>query len=118
MRNRHLYPENWEEISLSTRRAANWTCQRCGKQCRRSPESVDEFLARSPNLPAAEVRQYPIRWCLTVAHLNHTESDCRSENLLAMCTPCHLKYDAKHHAQNRKVNYRNRLEESGQLRLF
>jgi hypothetical protein len=38
--------------------------------------------------------------------------------LMAMCAPCHLRYDAQHHAQSRKVNYRNQLEESGQLRLF
>lgn len=118
VKNRHRYPENWEEISLAVRRAANWSCQTCGKKCRRSAESVEEFLARSPELPVAEVRVHLIRWCLTVAHLNHIESDCRSENLKAMCAPCHLKYDAAHHAQSRVTNRMNRLEENGQLNLF
>jgi hypothetical protein len=26
----------------------------------------------------------------------------RPENLMAMCAPCHLRYDAKHHAETRK----------------
>lgn len=118
MRNRHKYPPDWEEISLAVRRASNWSCQCCGKPCRRSGESVEEFLVRLAELPAAEVRRHPIRWCLTVAHLNHIESDCRSENLAAMCAPCHLRYDAEHHAQSRVKNRTQQLEAAGQLRLF
>lgn len=30
--------------------------------------------------------------------------DCRTENLKAMCAPCHLKYDAQHHAETRRKN--------------
>ena len=118
MRNRNRYPANWEEISLSVRRAAGWSCQSCGKNCRQFGESVDEFLVRSPSLPTEEVRTHPIRWCLTVAHLNHCESDCRSENLAALCAPCHLRYDAKHHAQSRIKNKTQQQEAAGQLKLF
>ena len=39
---------------------------------------------------------------LTVAHLNHTPEDVRPENLCAMCAPCHLRYDAQHHAETRR----------------
>jgi hypothetical protein len=28
--------------------------------------------------------------------------DCRKENLRAMCAPCHLRYDAGHHAETRR----------------
>jgi hypothetical protein len=31
---RELYPNNWEEISLSVKIKAKWTCQHCGKPCR------------------------------------------------------------------------------------
>ncbi len=117
MRNRHKYPANWEEISLSIRQRAGWSCQSCCKQCRKPKEPIQEFINRT-GYDDLTVRKHPIRWCLTVAHLNHIEEDCRSENLMAMCAPCHLRYDAQHHAQSRKVNYRNQLEESGQLRLF
>lgn len=117
MRNRHLYPVNWEEISLSVRQRANWQCQCCGKQCRQSGESVQNFIDRV-GLPADEVKLAPIRWCLTVAHLNHEPSDCGLENLKAMCAPCHLRYDVDQHIQTRKANRRKALEANGQLLLF
>ena len=31
---------------------------------------------------------------LTVAHLNHDPSDCRDENLEALCQRCHNRLDA------------------------
>ena len=82
---RKRYPKEWELISKSIKDAADWKCQKCGKQCRRPGESFDTH-----------------RNTLTVAHLNHTPEDVRPENLMAMCAPCHLKYDAKHHAETRK----------------
>ncbi len=38
---------------------------------------------------------------LTVAHLNHTSGDDRSENLMAFCQWCHLNYDQLHHKETR-----------------
>ena len=37
---------------------------------------------------------------LTIAHLNHDIQDNRHENLAALCPRCHLRHDAKYHAQN------------------
>lgn len=37
---------------------------------------------------------------LTVAHLNHIESDCDPKNLKTMCQRCHLRYDTEHHKIN------------------
>jgi len=34
---------------------------------------------------------------LTTAHLNHDPTDCRPENLAAMCQRHHLQYDQRHH---------------------
>lgn len=79
------YPSDWKEIALSIKEAAGWKCQKCGKQCRRPGEPFDTH-----------------RNTLTVAHLNHTPEDVRPENLMAMCAPCHLRYDAKHHAETRR----------------
>ena len=79
------YPENWKEIARSVKEAADWRCQACGKQCRRPGEAFDTH-----------------RRTLTVAHLNHTPADCRHENLRALCAPCHLRYDAEHHAATRR----------------
>ena len=88
---RELYPDNWDEIALSVKTEADWKCEECGKQCRRPGEKLDTH-----------------RRTLTVAHLNHDPSDCRRENLKALCAPCHLRYDAKHHAETRKKNRRER----------
>jgi hypothetical protein len=79
------YPPNWKEIATDIKEKADWRCQVCGMQCRRPSEPFDTH-----------------KRTLTVAHLNHTPEDCRPENLKAMCAGCHLRYDAKHHAETRK----------------
>ena len=84
---RKRYPENWDYIAMAVKNAAGWKCEVCGKQCRRPGETFDTH-----------------RRTLTVAHLNHMPEDCRTENLKAMCAPCHLKYDAQHHAETRRKN--------------
>lgn len=82
---RKRYPANWDEIAFRIKSQAGWKCQVCGKQCRMPGEPFDTH-----------------RRTLTVAHLNHIPEDCREENLKAMCAVCHLRYDAKHHAETRK----------------
>lgn len=79
------YPSDWESISFAIKEKAGWVCQKCGKQCRKPGEPFDTH-----------------RRTLTVAHLNHTPEDGRPENLMAMCAPCHLQYDAQHHAETRR----------------
>lgn len=79
------YPQNWKQIALEIKEKADWKCQKCGKQCRRPGEPFDTH-----------------KRTLTVAHLNHTPEDISPENLKAMCAPCHLRYDAQHHAETRK----------------
>lgn len=91
---KHRYPDNWREIATAVKDAAGWKCQQCGKQCRKPGEPFDTH-----------------RRTLTVAHLNHTPEDCRPENLMAMCAPCHLRYDAPRHAETRR---RRRSAENAQ----
>lgn len=79
------YPPNWLTIAHRVKEAAGWKCQKCGKQCRRPGEP---FVTHQNTL--------------TVAHLNHMPEDVRPENLMAMCAPCHLRYDARHHAETRR----------------
>lgn len=81
---RKRYPKNWQVIARKIKDEADWKCEFCHKQCRRPGEPFDTH-----------------KRTLTVAHLNHTPEDCRRENLKALCAPCHLRYDAKHHAQTR-----------------
>ena len=82
---RERYPADWERIAFEKKESVGWKCERCGKQCRRPGEPFDTH-----------------KRTLTVAHLNHTPEDARPENLCAMCAPCHLRYDAQHHAETRK----------------
>ena len=82
---RERYPADWHRIAFEIKERAGWKCQRCGKQCRKPGEPFDTH-----------------RNTLTVAHLNHTPEDVRSENLMAMCAPCHLRYDVQHHCETRK----------------
>jgi 5-methylcytosine-specific restriction endonuclease McrA len=85
--NKKRYPKEWKMIALSVKEKADWKCQVCGKQCRKPNEPFDTH-----------------KRTLTVAHLNHIPEDVSEENLKAMCAPCHLRYDAKHHAETRKNN--------------
>lgn len=79
------YPPNWKEIAIAIKEEEEWQCEMCGKQCRRPGEKFDTHKRTA-----------------TVAHCNHVEMDCRPENLICACAPCHLIYDAKHHAKNRR----------------
>lgn len=79
------YPADWDRIAFNVKEEAGWICQECGMQCRKPGEPFDTH-----------------KRTLTVAHLNHTPEDCRPENLKAMCSKCHLRYDAQHHAKTRK----------------
>lgn len=81
---RELYPDNWNEIARRVKDAASWICQGCGKQCRRPGELFDTH-----------------RRTLTVAHLDHDPQD-RDARLMALCAPCHLRYDAPRKARDRK----------------
>jgi len=80
---RELYPDNWEEISLSIRTAAGWKCEFCG---------------------AENSKPHPItgsKVVLTVAHLDHNPSNNNRSNLRALCQRCHLAYDKELHLKHR-----------------
>ena len=83
---RALYPKDWPAISLARREAAGWKCEWC---------------------PAEQGKPHPVtgsKVVLTVAHLDHDESNCRDENLRALCQRCHNTYDAP----NRRAGIRER----------
>lgn len=84
--NRALYPSDWVEIAVALKNAVGWRCQGCGVQCRRPGEPLVTH-----------------RLTLTVAHLDHDPANCALENLRALCAPCHLRYDAGHHAVTRRA---------------
>ena len=76
---RKRYPKNWSQIALSAKEAAHWRCQHCQRLCLR-PGEKPPTLSRSEWTHAT----------LSVHHSNFTPEDNTEENLIALCTPCHL----------------------------
>jgi len=111
--NRSLYPKDWEAIARNIKNKSNWTCEQCGRLCRRPGESWQELEQRL-GIAIHKKQQYT----LTVAHLNHIPADCSESNLKAMCSVCHLQYDAIHHKESRIINRRQQMENLGQLSLI
>lgn len=97
--NRDKYPDNWDDIAFEIKSATGWKCQVCEKQCYRPGEKNEDT-----------------RKTLTVAHINHVESDCRAENLVAACSVCHLQYDAVRRKWQRLA--KKRIECENRLELF
>jgi len=95
------YPPEWDQIATDVKDATGWKCQPCGKQCYRPGEPVTDT-----------------RYVLTVAHINHVESDCRPENLVAACSVCHLKYDAERKRWQRLALKRIQSEQNNLLFKF
>lgn len=130
---RSLYPANWEAIALAVKSAANWTCEECGRPCRRPGIEWMDFAMEllrggGPDGWYAQtfdevsddetgewgIVERPQRFTLTVAHLNHQPEDCRPENLKALCSVCHCRYDLKAMPTKRRL----KAERMGQLTLF
>jgi 5-methylcytosine-specific restriction endonuclease McrA len=96
---KHLYPENWNEISKRIRARSGGRCEFCG---------------------AENYKPHPItqsRVVLTVAHLDHTPQNCNDGNLKALCQRCHLRYDSSHHIANAAATRRAKKLAGGQLEL-
>jgi 5-methylcytosine-specific restriction endonuclease McrA len=94
--NRSAYPPNWDEIAKAIKDAARWICQKCGKDC---------------NNPGGQ------RERLTVHHLDHNPANCDPANLVALCSPCHLRADATWHAKNAAIT-RNKKARGPMLPLM
>jgi len=96
--NRALYPDDWEAIATAIKEAADWRCQRCGRQCRRPGEAFDTH-----------------RRTLTVAHWPDDDpANCAADNLVALCSACHLRADAKLHARHARET---RARRTGQMEM-
>ena len=74
------YPDNWQEIALSIKENAGWRCAKCHQQCLR------------PGKQSGLTKSERCALTLTVHHRNRIPEDNRPENLIALCTACHLSY--------------------------
>lgn len=114
------YPDNWDEIALRVKDAANWCCTQCGKPCRKPGVEWLHFsfwlMITHPEwfpLTSEGEEQKPQRFTLTVAHLDQDSRNNNPGNLKALCAPCHLKFDAPF----RQANAHAKREWFGQLNL-
>ncbi|WP_246829025.1 HNH endonuclease [Synechococcus sp. PCC 7502] len=119
---RKLYPTDWEQIAIAIKEAVDWKCEKCGKQYRRNGESWAEFFSEwdMQSSEFAEAIDHPQRFTLTVAQLDHVQSNCggthpegNRSNLKALCKPCHLRYDVGQMATKKRL----KKERHGQLTL-
>ena len=74
------YPDNWQQIALSVKENAGWCCAKCRQQCLK-PGTLNS-LTKSERCALT----------LAVHHRNRIPEDNRLENLIALCTACHLSY--------------------------
>lgn len=84
---RELYPVDWEAIATTVKDAADWTCQQCGRQCRRPGEP---FRGHQDTLTVAHTGPDP-------DHAPDAPVVC----VAALCAPCHLRLDAPRKARQR-----------------
>ncbi len=103
--NKNKYPKNWKEISNRIRfERAEGRCE-CNGEC-----GLHTTTGRCIERHGEPAHYAKGKIILTVAHLNHDESDCRDENLKAMCQRCHLRYDSERHKQNSAATRRNKKQ--------
>ena len=93
---KHKYPANWKAISLAIRARSNGRCECWGECGLHHDRRCEEQNGRTAKWAKGVI-------VLTVAHLSLPESDCRDENLKAMCQRCHLRYDIALHVANRRA---------------
>lgn len=95
---REAYGPDWAEVSRRIR------FERAGGRC-----ECDGRCGASVCAPrCVNVHGQPSPWTgkivvLTTAHLGQDPTDSREENLLAMCAPCHLRYDSRQHVETRRA---------------
>lgn len=100
---KNKYPANWKQLAFSIKSAQGWICEGCDRPCKKPDESWDQLkyrLARRSKKLYNECCEAKVRFVLTTAHLDHNTQNNAASNLKALCSVCHLRYDAQHHAKN------------------
>ena len=75
------YPKNWPEIALKIKNKCGWKCSKCGLQCLKPSDDVSK-LSKSERMKKT----------LVVHHSNYKPEDNREENLIPLCSSCHLNF--------------------------
>jgi hypothetical protein len=123
----------WRAIRKRIGERSGWKCETCGAPhmtvvARGSYGGRDAYLVvdtgevfcaetglKMTEMKLSDFNAYRVlKIILTVAHLNHDETDSRDGNLAHLCQRHHLRLDAKQHARNAA---RTRRARGGQLDL-
>lgn len=117
----------WRAIRARIGERSGWRCEKCsaphmtmvargtyaGRDAYMVIDTGEVFCAESGlKMRAMRASHFNadrvLKIVLTVAHLNHDETDSRDENLAHLCQRHHLRLDAKHHARNAARTRRSR----------
>jgi hypothetical protein len=117
------YPENWKtEIRPAVLARANNCCEECGVKnhalIHRHGKGQNDWVYWPEGMESEAWSldgKKATKIILTIAHLDHDKlnHDVSLERLKALCQKCHLRYDIKHHTNNRKYgrdHKKNNLE--------
>jgi predicted HNH restriction endonuclease len=88
------YPAQWKDLAKSIKEKSDWCCNKCGRTCLRPGDKADLDKPRAYNLQ--------------VHHWDRNPANNKVENLISLCSGCHLSYH-----RGRKGNI-----SPGQLSLF
>ncbi len=103
------YPVDWKDvIRPRILKRDNYRCRLCHAANRAPYYKAGHqriFIENSFDCDYAMRHAIPVkRIVLTIAHIIHDNSIDDDNNLLTLCTTCHLIMDAKMHASNRFLN--------------
>lgn len=114
-----LYPASRLALHNLVKQKANWTCEKCGRPCREAGESRAEFRTRIANQHRCWTKdlKHLGRFSLKAVEKNPGAGHIQ-ENLMVLCSGCHLERQAKQVAIAASGEQYRQLEESGQLCLF
>jgi 5-methylcytosine-specific restriction endonuclease McrA len=113
MKNKHLYPADWNDtIRPAILKRDNYRCKKCFVKHREVGyfDRVKNFIPCDSYMQTwASNNGFKVQTLfLQIAHLNHDKSDCRPENLEALCPRCHLNYDREYNNMLRKMQGRQK----------
>lgn len=145
--NKHNYPDNWKQISLSIRERDGWKCKWCGvkngvwivRWWDKDGDGYTEYT-HAENMhdgswhawnenedgPCSEINEFiladgdgkPIKIVLTVAHHpDPNPMNCADDNLHSLCQRCHNRLDAPMRAKHATVTRRARKVAAGQMEM-
>ena len=72
---RERYADDWRDIALQVKTAAQWRCRHCGVQCLRPGEKPEGMSRKEWTMVT-----------LSVHHSNFTPEDNRVSNLIPLCS--------------------------------